>query len=471
VYTHKIPSSESKFCKNTHHIRLPYYDHRVNSIVSRSSIMTGEISIEIMLDSQDHPNNSLEQELNKDSPLNSPTATLSCISNHDSQEEDNKSFKRDDDGWVGKRRDSASRPTMLMPSSKTTTNRMISETTVPPTNTASTQDFDQPTMNRMRQDFDNWKRERHELLKLRKLVRKQEQQQEELQAQLKAQKERGQVPYKHSQRDTYGTIAQSIVTDIGDKISHTSKKKQNSFPEDEISCQLEEMQSNLKASQQQVHDLQDQLLELRTDKERSKENQRRTQDTFEYQLNEVREQLDAERQDKGNIILGHEERLKAQQMKAEEQQNELNFKIQFWKQQHEKSQQQLQEQPATDPKGHPTKQGQETCKEDNRDKGPKGKVDNSSKQSNEQKEQLKSNPEEEKDTISKLQKELSGTKAKYEELKGRLANLEFVIQDMACNETLVQKILGVIKLLQKTKRENEKLKKEKLTLMTRSARR
>ncbi|CAJ1964901.1 unnamed protein product [Cylindrotheca closterium] len=446
--------------------------------------MKDEISIEIMLD---NPNNSMrkrEKIQSIDPPVDSPTATLSCFSDYDMHEEYDQNME--DESYLG----------FHVPQSD-----LFEET--------DALEFDQSTMIRMKQEIKNWKRERQELLKLRKVVTKQQQQQDELETKLKVyQRQQG-----HSQggpEDPNGHYVHSL------NIDEILRRNLNCFPEDEVAIQLEESQSMLEEIKKQVHDLQEELIEVRNDKERLKSEHFTIREIFQDQLNVAEDQLEAERRKREDVMNVHKLQLELQQMRAKEDEEEWDSQVQFWKQQFEEAQKQLQDEggalqteqgehqlqvqgdrvdddndnvltgeqvkkskqdeglpsqslETVQEEQHGEEQGISVKREDTHDVSwEESTAQNAGAESMRQSDNASNEANE---AIDKLEKELSESKSKYLESGARLTKLETVIHEMAISQqAMVQKIQSVVQLLQKTQQEKEKLKKEKITLLKRNKR-
>lgn len=441
--------------------------------------MTDQISIEIMLD---NPNSMRKREKIQsiDPPVDSPTATLSCFSDYDMHEEDDQNVEEE---------------------------HLVSHVPQLVDDETSSSECDQSSMIRMRQEMKNWKREREELLKLRKVVTNQQRHHEELETKLEVY-QRQQGHKQTGPKDPNG----HKVHNLG--IDEIVRRSLNCFPEDELAFQLEEVESMLEASEKEVHQLQDTLIVIRSDKERSEKEHNIIREELQKQLKAAEDRLKAERRKREDAMNVHKLQVELQQMRAREDDEEWDSEVQFWKQKFEAAQRKgdhvslgtvEQEQPGqervdcvqADNENGQVKiqeneleqeedspgQSLETVQEEQhgQEKGVSIKRENHDNvqeeectallQDDENKRQSDSESNEKNEIIAQLQNEISERKSKYQESGARLTKLETVIREMASDQqTMVHKIQSVVQLLQKTRKENEKLKKEKVTLLLKTRR-
>ncbi|KAL3935087.1 MAG: hypothetical protein SGBAC_009325 [Bacillariaceae sp.] len=416
-------------------------------------------------------------------PSNSPTATLSCFSDYDMHEEDDQNVEEE---------------------------HLISHVPQLADDETSSSECDQSSMIQMRQEMRNWKREREELLKLRKVVTNQQRYQEDLETKLEVY-QRQQGHKQGGPKDPNGHKVHNLGVD------EIVRRSLNCFPEDELAFQLEEVESMLEASEKEVHQLQDALIEIRSDKERSEKENDIIREALQKRLKAAEDQLKAERRKREDAMNVHKLQVELQQMRAREDDEEWDSEVQFWKQKFEAAQRKgdhvslgtmEQEQPgqervdcvqADNENGsvkvqeHESEQeedspsqsletvqeeqhGQEegvSIKRENHDnaQGEEWEHCTALMQDDENKRQSDSETYEKNEIIAQLQKEISERKSRYQESGVRLTKLETVIREMASDQqTMVQKIQSVVQLLQKIRKENEKLKKEKVTLLLKTRR-
>lgn len=194
---------------------------------------------------------------------------------------------------------------------------------------------------------------------------------------------------------------------------------EDEVPEDELGLQLETTELQLERKNHELLEMQEQF---RQDTKFAIQKIRNLED----QLEEATCQL-VEREEQ---VQTASKELETQRLQDRQTKEDLEFKIQFWKQKQLDTNEKLveQEQSVAQLKSHFTT------------------------------------------VVPVLQQDLDVAKQELHDSQGQVTHLEDLLEEVT-NISLLEKIQSLVQMVEQTKTENERLKKEKLALMTRQARR
>jgi hypothetical protein len=247
---------------------------------------------------------------------------------------------------------------------------------------------DATSLEKMRHELHMWKTERHELLHLRRQV--------------------------------------VVLSRTATARNNKQLEEQEDVPEDELGLQLQTTEDELERKTNQLQTLQHQLLQQQTSGNKIVRG-------LEDQLEETTVQL----VDKEEQVQELSQLLTQKHFEFEQSKDDLEFKIQFWKQKQMDTSEQLVQQ-------------QETV----------AQLQSS--------QLLVSNNN--TTTSSRTSHSASLDDSQEHHQQQQIRQLETVLDEVPCT-SLLHKIQALVDMVEQTKEENEQLKKEKLALMTRQARR